>query len=268
MADVFETDMFNIELSKLVISKPKKTDDSLFGKITYNDCQVHLHFYNIDIIKHKRIKQLTKYYSVIFMKIPKSLCQQMIEFDNHCIEQVKSNIGGWFSKTLDENVIEEYYTTSVIINNNEGFMLKLKLQGTSEDMLEPQKVDVVIALKGLRFYKQRFIPEWEIVNIKPVYDDFINSIQSDDENNIWQEEIDENDSYLPEPDEEELTCIYNTLFNKMEKKYKTLVKKQQKYTDLSEHISSLIERLESNKHNLSVLENIDNLFDELFSVND
>jgi hypothetical protein len=267
MSDIIETDMNSVNFKHIIISKPKKTDDSLFGKISYNDKQLNLHFDNLQVIKHKKIKHLTKYYTVLFLKIPKSICKLMIEFDNHCIEQVKQNIAGWFTKALDENVIEEYYTSSVSLSEHDGFLMKLKLQGSDlEDMLDSTKLDLVVSLKGLRFYKQRFIPEWEIANLKRVDDDFLNSIKSDDED-IWQEDdIVEGEDDIPEPTEEELENIYETLYSKLDEKFHIINNKHIKYASLYEDINSLLEKLKSNKRDLTILENISIEIDELFGT--
>jgi hypothetical protein len=261
MSDIIDTDIQSIDLKNIAIYKPRKTDDSLFGKICYNDKQLNLHFTNLQVIKHKKIKHLTKYYTVLFLKVSKSICKSIIEFDNHCIDQVKSNIASWFSKALDENVIEEYYTSSIALSEKDGFYIKLKLQGT-DDMLDCTKIDIVVALKGLRFYKQRFIPEWEIVNMKRIDDDFLNSIKSDeDDGEVWQ---DENILDIPEPDEEELEDIYEELHNKLDDKFRIINKKYVKYASLVEEINCLLEKLKSNKRDLGVLENISNEIDELF----
>lgn len=267
MAEIVDCDVSSLELEKLLISKPKKTDDSLFGKISYDQHQLNVHFYNSVVVKHKRIKHLTKFYTVLILKVPKKQCKAMVDFDNHCIEQVKSNIGGWFSKALDENVIEEYYTSSVILSKNDGPLIKIKVQGC-DDLLESTKYDLVISLKGLRFYKQRFIPEWEIVNLKQVEDDFINSIQSDEEN-TWEDELVE-DNVVPEPDEETLNQISEAILNKLNDNINTVLHKQRRYEQKIEstkqtisYFNDIINKVKNNRFNLSILDEVSNELDEL-----
>jgi hypothetical protein len=263
MSDNIETDIQSLKVDNLLICKPKKTDDSLFGKMTYRDKYLHLHLYNINVVKHKQIKHLSKIYTVLFIKVPKIVCKKFIDFDNHCIDNVKTNIGGWFSKALDENVIEEYYTSSIFLSKNDGFLLKLKLQGTDENLLENTKYDIIVALKGLRFYKQRFIPEWELINMKTVDDDFLNSLQND-EDDIWIDDLDSDEPILPEPDQEQIQLIFEDLKTKIDDKLDVVNNKVEKYNALLEELNALHEKLKSHKNNLAVLENISADIDTLF----
>jgi hypothetical protein len=209
-----DIDIQTLNTKFIQINKPKKTEDSLFGKISYDDTTLNLHLSNIEVVNHKKIKHLTKYYTVLFVKVKKPMCLRILELDNHCIQQVKDHISSWFSKALDENVIEEYYTSSIHLSKMNEYIFKLKLQG-SDDIMENGKYDMVITLKGLRFYKQRFIPEWELVTIQPVENDFLNSIDTDDEN--WEDELIE-ENVIPEPDYEELALIKDNLERKIELK--------------------------------------------------
>jgi hypothetical protein len=260
--EVYDAEVLSLELDKLNVLKPRKTDDSLFGKITYDDGQLNMHIHNSQVIKHKKVKHLSKCYTVLFLKVPKNICKKIVDFDSVCIEQVKTNLGGWFTKALDENVIEEYYTSSIIVSKNDGFILKLKLQG-DDDILDNARYDIIIALKGLRFYKQRFIPEWEIVNIKPVEDDFLNSLESDDD--PWQEELIE-DEVIPEPTNEELQIISDTLIEKIHKylrQYSSDINSLQEKTSLLE---TLLTKLTENKHDVSVLDEISDQVEKLYSA--
>jgi hypothetical protein len=210
MNDTIDVDVMSLKLNNLEISKPKKTEDSLFGRMAYDSHNLHLHLENVEVIKHKVVKHLSKYYTVLFLKVKKRMCKKMVEFDTQCIEQVKSNIGSWFAKALDENVIEEYYTSSVCVSDKAGFVVKLKLQG-ADDLLENGKYDIVASLKGVRFYKQRFIPEWEIISAKRLDEDFLNSIV--EEEDIWEEHLEDDEP--PEPDAEEICSIVNSLEHKL-----------------------------------------------------
>lgn len=262
MSDAVDVDVNNIDFDKLLISKPKKTDDSLFGNISFEHNRLNIHFYNVEILKHKKIRHMTNHYTVIFLKVSKKVCEKMLEFDNHCIDQVQQNISSWFSKALDENVIEEYYTSSVTINRSTGFVVKLKLQGV-DDVFECGKYDMIVSLKGLRFYKQRFIPEWEILSAKKMGEDFLNSIVDEDED-PWQEATFEED-VLPEPNEEEILQIVNGLKDRIHheknilvSEYKSLKTKISKYKELEEELNTFVD---SKSTQYSVLDEISDKFD-------
>jgi len=249
----------SLELSAIQISKPKRTDDSLFGKMTYNNQQLNIHFHNLHVLKHKKVKHLTKYYTVLFLKVPKFVCKKMIDFDNHCIDQVQTNISGWFAKALDENVIEEYYTTSVLLNKENAYVLKLKLQG-ADDILECGQHDIVVSLKGLRFYKQRFIPEWELIAAQPIENDFLNSIDSDEDN--WEDEMLEQD-IVPEPDAEQVQIIFEALHQKISSQANMLEQTISQLQSKLDAVTKICNKMDDAKFNLSVLNSIEVEYESL-----
>lgn len=256
--DCVEIDVQDLPLlENITICKPRKTDDSLFGKIHCNEKQLNIHLYNVEVVKHKKVKHHTNTYSIVFLKVSKGVCKSFVDFDATCIELVRSNITNWFAKTFDENVIEEYYSPSVSICKSQGFMLKLKLQG-SNDTLDNGKYDLVVGLKGLRFYKQRFIPEWEIVNVQVVGEDFLNSLQSDEEPS-WEDEED----VAPEPTAEELQAIYNNIREKVDS---TLLGLKEKYKSVKAKIHDLeniLSELENNEKSIVVLDKLSERADNL-----
>lgn len=262
-----DIDIQTLNTKFIQINKPKKTEDSLFGKITYDDTTLNLHLSNIEVINHKKIKHLTKYYTVLFVKVKKPMCLRILEFDNHCIQQVKDHISSWFSKALDENVIEEYYTSSIHLSKTNEYIFKLKLQG-SDDIIENGKYDMVITLKGLRFYKQRFIPEWELVTIQPVENDFLNSIDTDDEN--WEDQLIE-DNVIPEPDYEELALIKDNLEqqivlkkNDIEQIYNRIRAEMEETAEKLRHIDNLRSKLQNTNLSQSMLDELNNEFENNF----
>ena len=254
--EVIDADVQTLKLEKLTISKPRKTDDSLFGKISYDGCQLNLHLNNVQVIKHKKIKHMSKFYTVLQLQVSRQICKKLVEFDAHCIEQVQTNTVAWFTKTLDENVIEEYYTSSVNISKTSGFMFKLKLQG-DDDILESNKLDIVIGLKGLRFYKQRFIPEWEIVSTTVIDSDFMNSLDSDSEA-CWEEDIN-NQNTFPEPDDEEFNQIFHQIRSKITDHVNRLSQDRDILSIKLEELDKLNAELEKCKNSISALDRISDI---------
>lgn len=208
--DTFDLELCEMDLDRISLIKPKRTGDSLFGKILYMGKEFNVLIYNAVVIKHKRVKQADTTYSVLLLKMPRRVSKHWLLFDKHCVESVKANMGSWFTKALDENVIEEYYTSSVALNDDGSYIVKLKLQG-DETLLSPGKFNIKIALKGLRFYKQRFIAEWNILSSKSVDADFLNSIESDEE--VWEETEPEE----IQPSQEELDAITADLSERIAK---------------------------------------------------
>lgn len=264
-----DIDIQTLNTNFIQINKPKKTEDSLFGKVSYDDTVLNLHLSNIEVINHKKIKHLTKYYTVLFVKVKKPVCRRILELDNHCIQQVKDHISSWFSKALDENVIEEYYTSSIHLSKNNEYIFKLKLQG-SDDIIENGRYDMVVTLKGLRFYKQRFIPEWELVTIQSVENDFLNSIDTDDEN--WEEELIE-ENVIPEPDFEELAGIRDNLVKKIQRRrddieenYNRVHAELEQIQDQLRRVADLLAKLKEPILSSTVLDELNDAWENNFLV--
>ena len=233
-----DVDVSALEVNNLAISKPRKTDESLFAGMRYDGKKLALHFYNVDVINHKIIPQKTNPYSVLQIRVPKASCKKMLDFDANCIEQVQNNVSSWFTKSLDENVIEEFYTSSCIIQTSTpGFVVKLKLQGNDTPIETHMKYDLVIFLKGLRFYKQRFITEWELFSAKVLNQDIVNDFVSDTEDTekMWEMDFIEED-IVPEPDFETLQSIQENMQVTVKQ---ALADAKQKYRAYSAHIKSL-----------------------------
>jgi hypothetical protein len=119
--------------------------------------------------------------------------------------------------------------------------LKLKLQG-QEEILKPGFYDLVICLKGVRFYKQRFIPEWELTTADLMERDFLNSLQSDEEESSWEAEMIE-ENIVPEPDIETLTMIHKDLSNRIHDFYDVLSKKYEKYANKKNVVEELLQKV-------------------------
>lgn len=178
-----DCDIRDLHLGSLSIQKPKKNQDSLFGKVLGdNGNPISYYFYNVHVIKHKRVSHHDGAYTVLYIKAPKDITRKLVEFDDFCKEHVRVNASRWFAKSLDENVIDEYYMSSVVLSPNDGCLVKLKLKNV-EELLQQMRYDILLSIRGLRFYKQRFVAEWELCGVKRLETDFVNSYddESDEE---------------------------------------------------------------------------------------
>ncbi len=185
-----DSDIRDLHMGSLSIQKPKKHQESLFGKIVGDDGNVmSYYFYNVQVIKHKRVSHHDGAYTVLYVKTPRDIIQKLVEFDDFCKDHVRMNASRWFAKSLDENVIDEYYMSSVVVSPSDGCLVKLKLRNV-EELLESMRYDILLSIRGLRFYKQRFVAEWELCGVKRLESDFVNSYDdadSDDDDAIFGE---------------------------------------------------------------------------------
>jgi hypothetical protein len=199
-----EIDIRDLSFSQVTISKPKKQDDSLFGKITHGgEAALKVYLYGIQSIRHKAVGE----YSVMYAKVPRKVLRALAEFDEHAKEHVRDNAARWFTKSLDENVIDEYYMSSMVTLPTEGTVAKLKLVGDKPHILEPGRYDLLLRVKGLRFFKQRFVAEWELVAVKRLGDDLVSSFVEDDDDESSHDDLEGDGESVMMPTEDDLASI-------------------------------------------------------------
>jgi hypothetical protein len=175
-----DCDIRDLHMGSLSIQKPKKHQESLFGRIVGdNGNAMSYYFYNVQVVKHKRVSHHDGAYTVLYIKSSKEIIRKLVEFDDFCKEHVRLNASRWFAKSLDENVIDEYYMSSVLVSPSDGCLIKLKLRNV-EDLLDVLRYDVLLSVRGLRFYKQRFVAEWELCGVKRLETDFVSSYDDGD----------------------------------------------------------------------------------------
>lgn len=238
-----EVDIRDLSLAQVVISKPKKQEDSLFGRISFGQGNetAKTYFYNVQCIHHKRVGD----YSVIYIKVPRPVLHTLAEFDEHAKAHVRENAARWFTKSLDENVIDEYYMSSLVTLPKDGTVAKLKLIGSpSIELLDPGRYDLMLGIKGLRFFKQRFVAEWELLAVKRLGDDMVSSFVEEEDS-----ESGEADAAEVLPTDEEMANIVSHLRARLDA---SIAPMQQKIARLVE----LRNELEKNSKCIAVLDKI------------
>jgi hypothetical protein len=86
------------------------------------------------------------------------------DLNTEIISQVKSNCSTWFNTNMNPELIDDYYTATLIYDKTHGDLIKLKVFGEelfTSDMLGAN-LNVKLDAKQLRFYKQKFVLETEI----------------------------------------------------------------------------------------------------------
>lgn len=212
-----EIDIRDLDVSTLVIAKPKKQVESLFGKITHKDGKAASVFlYNALVVTVKEVgTDVEGGYTIAYASLPKAALTKIAEFDEYVKGHVRSNVSKWFTKSLDENVIDEYYVSSLSVLPSDGCVGRFKIINNGSALADARKCDLLLAIKGIRFFKQRFVAEWELRAVKRLPDDFVNSLLSDESE---AEEVD--DDVLPSKDI--LQSISAELLSKVETRMRPL----------------------------------------------
>lgn len=141
-------------VSDIIISKPKRDGSTYLAAICYqrkkNACQICID--GATCIPSNNA----------FMIKSRSFMDFMSDLNEHVIEIVKQNCEEWFNNNMSLDLIDEYYSNPMKYDKVHGYVVRIKHEG---DICPRQsKVNVTLRLKGLRFLKQKFGLEWEVVS--------------------------------------------------------------------------------------------------------
>jgi hypothetical protein len=260
------TDIHDLNVDLLTLGKPSKADNSLFAKIRKLDrSRVYVNIPNATVVKRMVIDDASvPRYIALDVHVRSSINRVMTVLDEYLISQVTSNKSRWFSKGLDSSVIDEFYRRSVVTNSSAGTVLRIRLASPSEGGTGVQdghgilgdsgRYDLVLQLRGLRFFKQCFMPEWELTFSKRVETTFLNAVLDDVEMMDDDDEV-----HQPIDDDQYASCDaaaptiedLEVIIGDIRLRSRTLQDRMMKCHD---HISEILRRLESIDDRLSSME--------------
>lgn len=104
------------------------------------------------------------------------------DLNSEIISQVKNNCSTWFNTNMNPELIDDYYTSTLIYDKTHGDLIKLKVLGEElfPSELLGSNLNVKLDAKQLRFYKQKFVLETAIDSYE-VANDVIEFSEEDDE---------------------------------------------------------------------------------------
>lgn len=104
--------------------------------------------------------------------ILKSKCsaRYMDDLNDKIIDVVKQNSSNWFSTSIDNELIDEYYISTLQYDKKRGETIRIKVRNIDEvlDKEISGHVKFTLVLKCLKFYKQKFFAEFNIESIEAV----------------------------------------------------------------------------------------------------
>lgn len=142
------------EISQLLIAKPKKVDNTFV-------CNIKQPFLiNLSASQLVHIKENSDNSQFIFLK-NKSMYSYMYDLNASIIDTVKENCGSWFNTNMNPELIDDYYTTTIVYDKTHGDLIKLKVTGNTLFPKEAinSKLNISLIANNLRFYKQKFVLE-------------------------------------------------------------------------------------------------------------
>jgi hypothetical protein len=94
----------------------------------------------------------------------------VFDLNTFIVETVKDKSPAWFNNNLNVDLVEDYYTNTLVYDKKHGDVIRLKCVGDDNvlQQLIMQKANVTIGFDNLRFYKQKFILECHIESVEQV----------------------------------------------------------------------------------------------------
>jgi hypothetical protein len=173
--------------------------------------------------------------------ILKSKCsvRYMDDLNDKIIDVVKQNSSNWFSTSIDNELIDEYYISTLQYDKKRGETIRIKVRNIDEviDKQISGHVKFTLVLKYLKFYKQKFFAEFNIEGIEAV--ELIqpcNDVFLDDDCEDYQE--------YALPSYEEVQAIRMDCLQKLYNSRNKILEQMEKYQTQSQILDEAIENLE------------------------
>ena len=224
------TDYTMSDIKNLAFSKAKKKEGFYICPVkgTFT-----LRFDNVSVISIKDTSN-----TLILKCKDKDITKYMDEFNNMILRIVTKNSSSWFNTNIDSDLIEEYYISTLQYDKKRGETIRLKLKNI--DDIENVKdlgehVSIALSLKYLKFFKQKFYPEFQVELVEAIENHSNLEMYSDDE--FYGEEE------HPLPSFEEVMTMkeesIKSLRNKCDELTKQLCEIEKEYNENFEKLATL-----------------------------
>ena len=239
------------DVEHLTIQKAKKKEGFYLCPIGCNGVRTPF----VITFNKAKLLSLRETSSTVIIKC-RGMSKYMDELNDKIVDTVRDNSGAWFNSTIDDELIEEYYISTLQYDKKRGETIRLKVKNIDEleqDMLDTTGT-LTVCLKYLKFYKQKFFPEFDIASFEPVAQNSDNlplfGSESEEEEDVDFD--DDAEEEIPKPSYEELQVMKHDLITKLQAKNTTL---RLSYTALKQQIETFQDAIQ----NLQMCEEHDNI---------
>jgi hypothetical protein len=211
-------------MQSLLIGKPRKHDKSTYSSNVYWETKNKFLTFEISNAVMCGFKRSGEDVYLFIKSKPHN--NAFADLNSTVIDIVKANCEKWFSQALSPDLIEDYYSDTLVYDKRFGNLIRLKcLSANADDLIDGQvKCNVKVTLKSLRFFKQKFVLEWDLDEIEIQEQEVIANVEYDDSE----------DEEIPMPDDEDMVEIRKDVKARCVTRIK----------DLEVHLSSLLKQKE------------------------
>lgn len=164
----------------------------------------------------------------------KEVIQDICDINDEVIDHVKKHCSSWFKSALSDDLIEDYFSNNLMYDKTHGQVVRLKCLNDLSEVENDECVTMSVVLKQIRFFKQKFVLEWDIDEIEGVDPCAIVDLDGDDESSSDEDIV---------PVEEEIENIKAYAMNILKERTDELVRELERVRGLENKIAA-VERLE------------------------
>ncbi len=225
------TEYKTTDISQLTFGKARKKEG-------FYICPVKGEFFlNFDSVSIINIKETSN--TLILKCKDKATTKFLDDFNHKILDIVIKKSSSWFNTSIDADLIEEYYISTLQYDKQRGETIRLKVKNI--DDIEEAKdfggnISIVLSLKYLKFFKQKFYPEFQVEVIETLENNESNiEMYSDDEFCEYEED--------PVPSYDEVMLIkeecIKTLRNQCDELTEKLCQIEKKYNETFDKLTKL-----------------------------
>lgn len=142
-----------VNFSKICIKTPKRFDNFMSGKIVYDEDKLVIDLPSVRILSSKNANE-TLYCK---MKLLREHERFFIDLEERIVQLTVDNVVNWFKSRMNEETVDEYFQSALVMGKKIKTMLKLRIESPSvvpdADMVEGGLVDIRLRVHGVRFLK-------------------------------------------------------------------------------------------------------------------
>lgn len=147
------------EVTDIQISKAKKREGFYICPVTSSSSRSPF----IVCLNGATIIDVKETSHTVVMKC-KGMTHYMDSLNDIILDVVRENSSSWFSTRIDDDLIDEYYISTLQYDKKKGETIRIKIKNIEEieEQFQDCKINIVLSLKYIKFYKQKFFPEFEL----------------------------------------------------------------------------------------------------------
>lgn len=234
-----------IDSSKFTVRDPKRDEDVYVCRICYNGSKnVHI---KLDLVRIMDIKES----SIVYVAVGKEWLHTILDIEDVLLQKTKEHAHEWFNTRMTPDIIEDFFTSSIVVHKKYGHVLKLCCKNESiQASFKPRALcNLVLTLSGLKFYKKKFNLIWSIDTYEPIAMD---AKEAEDTENMDPADIlDEEDRLFLGPDACDLETIWKDLAERAQNQLHLLTERRD---SLTRQLESVHQSLEKVRHSMDQLQ--------------